>query len=151
MESLQQVELILKEKCRELGYEIVTFRFAAKASTLEIVIDRDEPISMDDITSVSQVISELLDEHDFTEKAYTLDISSLGAEKPIAIDKLEKYVGKYVNLHLSNAYKGLNTIEGDLDSVDGDEVHISYKDKTRLIKVTINKKDIDKARLAIKF
>ena len=64
---------------------------------------------------------------------------------------LEKYVGKYVNIHLTHPYKGENYLEGDLTSVTDDKVVISYKIKTRLVNAEVNRNDIDKARLAIKF
>ena len=82
---------------------------------------------------------------------YTLDVSSLGAEKPIDLEKLDKYQGKYVNLHLSHPYKGENIIEGDLKEVTSDYVVLTYRIKTRIVEAKIERKDIDKARLAIKF
>ena len=151
MEELEQVKSIISEEIAKKGFDLYSFKYLAKKKTLEIVVDRVEPINLDDITGISNIISELLDIHDFTEDAYTLDVSSLGVEKPISLEKLDQYVGKYVNLHLSNPYKGLNTIEGNLDLVDENNVVVSYKDKTRVIKCELTRKDIDKARLAIKF
>lgn len=151
MEELERVKEIIGQEISTKGFDLYSFKYLAKKKTLEIVVDRVDPINLDDITEISNFISELLDKHDFTNDAYVLDVSSLGVEKPIALEKLDKYVGKYVNLHLSNPYKGLNTLEGNLDLVDESNVVISYKDKTRLIKCEIKRTDIDKARLAIKF
>ena len=80
-----------------------------------------------------------------------LDVTTFGAEKQIDVAKLEKYQGKYVNLHLSHPYKGLNIIEGTLESVDNDKVIVLFKEKTRVIKAELVRSTIDKARLAIKF
>ena len=151
MEELEQVKNVISEEISKIGFDLYSLKYIAKKKTLEIVVDRIEPINLDDITNVSNVISNILDEHDFTEDAYVLDVSSLGVEKPIALEKLDQYVGRYVNVHLSNPFKGLNTIEGNLELVDENNVVISYKDKTRLIKCEIQRQDIDKARLAIKF
>jgi ribosome maturation factor RimP len=151
MEDLKTVEMLIKELCASKGYELYSFKYIAREKNLEVVIDRDEPINLDDITVISQEISDLLDVHDFTPDAYTLNVSSLGAEKPIDIQKLEKYVGKYVNLHLSHPYKGLNILEGTILECDENNLTLTYKDKTRDIKVNLNRNDIDKARLAIKF
>ena len=151
MEELERVKEIIGQEISTKGFDLYSFKYLAKKKTLEIVVDRVDPINLDDITEISNFISELLDKYDFTNDAYVLDVSSLGVEKPIALEKLDKYVGKYVNLHLSNPYKGLNTLEGNLDLVDESNVVISYKDKTRLIKCEIKRTDIDKARLAIKF
>lgn len=151
MEDLNSVKDLIIKRLDDIGYELYSLRYITKTKTLEVVVDRVEPINLDDITNVSNEISEILDLHDFTEDSYTLDVSSLGVEKPIDISKLDLYVGKYINVHLSNPYKGLNTIEGNLVSTNEDSVQIVYKNKTRDVKCDINKKDIDKARLAIKF
>ena len=151
MEELERVKEIIGQEISSKGFDLYSFKYIAKKKTLEIVVDRVEPINLDDITEISNYISELLDKHDFTEDAYVLDVSSLGVEKPIALEKIDSYVGKYVNLHLSNPYKGLNTLEGNLEKADENNVTISYKEKTRTIKCEIKRNDIDKARLAIKF
>ncbi len=143
----------ISEKLKELSYELYSLRTYVdkKTNILEIVVDRDSSIDLDDIVEVSNNISTLLDELIKDDTPYTLDISSLGAEKPIKLESLDKYVGQYVNVHLSNPYKGENTLEGDLVEIDSDKVVIQFKIKTRLVKAEILRKDIDRARLAIKF
>ncbi len=151
MEEINVVEEGLGKKLNEVGYELYSFKFIPKTRILEIVVDRDSEINLDDITAVSEVISTYLDEHDFTENPYTLDVSSLGVEKPIKVEKLDKYVGKYINIHLSHPYKGENILEGNLDYCDNEKIILSYREKTKLIKCEINRADVDRARLAIKF
>ena len=118
---------------------------------LQIVVDRFDPISLDDIVAISNEISPILDENDPIKDNYFLDVTSLGAEKPIKLEHLDKYINKYVNLHVINPIKGENYLEGNIDSVNDDTLILSYKIKTRLVRVEIPRKDIDKARLAIKF
>lgn len=151
MEEINRVEEGLSEKLKEIGYELYSFKFIPKTRMLEIVVDRDEEINLDDITNVSETISSYLDEHDFTDNPYTLDVSSLGVEKPIKLEKLDKYVGKYINIHLSHPYQGENILEGNLDYCDNEKITLSYKNKTKVVKYEINRATIDKARLAIKF
>ena len=151
MEDLKTVETIIKDELAKVGYELYSLKYSARNKTLEIVVDRVEPINLDDITNISTLISDLLDKHDFTENPYTLDVSSLGVEKPIKLSELNKYEGRYVNLHLSNPFKGKNILEGDLVEVKDDKITLTYREKTRLIKCEINRGDIEKARLAIKF
>ncbi len=148
MELLKLKELIEK-KVNELGYELVSLSFASE--TLSIVVDKDQEIDMDMIVNVTNALNSYLDELNPFEKAYTLDISSLGAEKPLKIEKLGSYVGKYIHVHLINPIKGENIYEGDLTSVNEDSIILTYKNKTRSISVEINKANISKLRLAIKF
>lgn len=132
------------------GYEVVDVRLSgSKSKTLSVVVDRVDPISLEDIVTVSQDVSKRLDEIDPIEGAYTLDVSSLGAEKPIALSALGNYVGRYVNLHLSHPYKGDNILEGTLVAVNDEEVTLSVKKKTAKSDVAFPRGDVDKARLAI--
>lgn len=152
MEEISKVKEVLEKPLAEEGYTLVSVKLSKNKDglTLALVVDKDTPISMDDIVSVSNLINPLLDEADPIKGPYTLDVSSLGAEKPIALEKLDKYVGQYVNLHLLHPYKGLNIIEGTLEKVD-EEVVITYFVKGRKTSASFERKNVDKARLAIKF
>ena len=147
--ELKQLEKLVSEKLSENGYELVNMTYSNK--TLSIVVDRVSPIDMDAIVEVTNVINALLDEVDPFESEYTLDVSSLGAEKPLKIEKLHDYVNSYVNVHLTNPINGENIYEGDLVAVNEDNILLSYRQKTRTKTVDIQKSNISKIRLAIKF
>ena len=148
------VKNLIEKPIEALGYTEVEVKFVREFGTnyLRVMVDKDdEVIDLDQIMEVNDIVSPILDKADLIQSNYVLDVTTFGAEKAIDVAKLEKYVGKYVNIHLSHPYKGLNNIEGTLESVDNDNIVISYKEKTRLIKCEIEMKTIDKARLAIKF
>ena len=153
--TLESTILNLIEKpVKALGYSEVDVKFVREFGTnyLRVMVDKDdEVIDLDEIMKVNDVVSPILDEADLIKTNYVLDVTTFGAEKSIDVAKLEKYVGRYVNVHLTNPIKGENIIEGTLESVDNDKVVISFKEKTRLIKCEIVRNTIDKARLAIKF
>lgn len=149
MDLEEEVIALVEKSINELGYDLYSVRY--NANTLSIIVDRVEPISIDDIVEVTEKISALLDEADLIESAYTLDVSSLGAEKPIALDKLSQYVGRYVNLHLSNPYQGENILEGELLSIEEGLLSIAVRVKAKTKTILIPVQDVDKARLAIKF
>ena len=148
------VKNLIEKPIKALGYSEVEVKFVREFGTnyLRVMVDKDdEAIDLEQIMAVNDLISPILDEADLIESNYVLDVTTFGAEKQIDVARLEKYVGKYVNVHLSHPYKGLNNIEGTLESVDNDKIVISYKEKTRLIKCEIVRNTVDKARLAIKF
>ncbi|MFA6755622.1 MAG: hypothetical protein WCR97_03850 [Bacilli bacterium] len=153
MESLEQIKSNISEQLLKSGYTLYSFNFKKQThdSTLEIVIDREEPISLDDISIVSEIISKYLDSHEFTNTSYVLDVSSLGVEKPIDVKNIDKYIGKYINIHLTVPFKGESYLEGTFDSADKDSIILIYFIKGRKIKANILKTSIDKGRLAIKF
>ena len=147
--DLNTLKQLISSKFNEQGYELYSLSFASE--TLNIVVDREQEIDMEAIVSLTNVLNAYLDELNPFEKAYTLDISSLGAEKPLKVEKLEAYVGKFVHVHLINPIKGENIYEGDLTTVNESNIVLTYKNKTRSIAVEIDKANISKIRLAIKF
>ena len=100
---------------------------------------------------MSRFLNNYLDELDPLDNPYTLDVSSLGAEKPLKVEKLGDYINSFVNVHLINPIKGENIYEGTIEEVNDDEIILSYKNKTRVLRVNIEKKNISNIRLAIKF
>ena len=147
--DLNTLKQLISSKVNEAGYELVSLSFASE--TLSIVVDREKDIDMEAIVSLTNVLNAYLDELNPFEKAYTLDVSSLGAEKPLNIERLSAYQGRFVHVHLINPIKGENIYEGDLTSVDDSSIILTYKNKTRSIAVEISKSNISKIRLAIKF
>ena len=148
------VKNLIEKPIKALGYTEVEVKYVKEFGTqyLRVMVDKDdEVIDLDEIVKVNDIVSPILDEADLIKTNYVLDVTTFGAEKPIDVAKLEKYVGRYINIHLTHPYKGLNIAEGTLESVDNDLVVMSYKEKTRLIKCEIVRNTIDKAHLAIKF
>lgn len=148
------VKNLIEKPIKALGYSEVEVKFVNEFGTnyLRVMVDKDdEVIDLDEIMKVNDVVSPILDKADLIKTNYVLDVTTFGAEKKIKVENLEKYEGRYVNIHLTNPHKGLNIIEGTLESVDNDIVVISYKEKTRIIKCEVVRSTIDKARLAIKF
>lgn len=152
MDDIAKIEAVLTPPLQAAGYELagVSLVNEKEGLTLHILVDRDAPISLDDIVKVSDLINPLLDKADPISSPYTLDVSSLGAEKPLHLERLSHYVGSYVNLHLSHPYVGNNILEGTLLKVD-DNVSLEVVEKTRKKVIVFPLKDVDKARLAIKF
>ncbi len=147
--ELNKLKELIAKKLEEVGYELYSLSFGNE--TLSIVVDKDEQIDMDMIVNLTNILNEYLDELNPFEKAYTLDISSLGAEKPLKVEKLDKYIGQFIHVHLINPIKGENIYEGDLIAVNDETIKIVYKNKTRSIELEIAKSNISKIRLAIKF
>ncbi len=143
----------LASKVNELGYELVSISSRKEKGDLilSIVVDKVDPIDMNMIVEVSNVLSKYLDEIDDSSEPYILDVSSLGAEKPLKVESLKDYVGRYINVHVNNAIEGNNIFEGDLLEVSDESITVSYRIKTRVKKVVILLSNIYKIRLAIKF
>ena len=148
-----ELEQSIRSKLQEIGYELISINSHIEKGEhlLSIVVDRVEPIYMEAIVEVSRVLNAYLDELNPFENSYTLDISSLGAEKPLNKDKLGDYVNRYIHVHLVNPIAGENIYEGTLVGQDEEKITLEYRVKTRTKVVDIQKSNISKIRLAIKF
>ena len=148
-----ELEQSIKSKLQEIGYELISINSHIEKGEhlLSIVVDRVETIDMEAIVEVSRVLNAYLDELNPFENSYTLDISSLGAEKPLNKDKLGDYVNRYIHVHLVNPIAGENIYEGTLVGQDEEKITLEYRVKTRTKVVDIQKSNISKIRLAIKF
>ena len=151
--DLAKIRSLLENKITELGFEPVSItKKVEKGDVLvSIVADRVEPIDMNTIVDLSGKLSAYLDEIDDSDEKYFLDVSSLGAEKPLKIESLPQYEGRFIHVHVNNAIDGLNIFEGDLVKVNEDSITLSYKVKTRVKTVDILLNNIYKIRLAINF
>ena len=151
--DVKSLESKLKEKINLLGYDFVSLSSKKDKGdlVLSIIVDKVEPIDMNMIVSLSEELSKYLDEIDNSNEPYILDISSLGAEKPLKIEALKDYVNRYVHVHVINPIKGENIFEGDLVEVKDDEITIAVRNKTRVNNIVILLSNIYKIRLAIKF
>ena len=151
--DLNNLKPQLEKRINELGYDLVSLSSKKEKGDLvvSIVVDKVDPIDMNEIVSLSEKLSAYMDEIDNSETPYLLDISSLGAEKPLKVESLKDYVGRYVNVHVNNAINGENIFEGDMVEVTDDSITVEYRIKTRVKKVVILQSNIYKIRLAIKF
>ena len=151
--DLNNLKPQLEKRINELGYDLVSLSSKKEKGDLvvSIVVDKVDPIDMNEIVSLSEKLSAYMDEIDNSETPYLLDISSLGAEKPLKVENLKDYVGRYVNVHVNNAINGENIFEGDMVEVTEDSITVEYRIKTRVKKVVILQSNIYKIRLAIKF
>lgn len=144
---------LLQPTIIQLGYELVEVIYKKENSdmVLRIVIDKEEPIGLQDVVLVSENVSNILDEKNVIDNKYMLDVTSLGVEKPIKIEHFEKYTGKYIYVKLLNPKEGQDHYEGYLTEVNNNDIAVSYMIKTRKKVIVLQKDNIERARLAIKF
>src|SRR5690625_4565819 len=81
---------------------------------VEVLIDGDEGISIDDCALISRSLGERIDEEDFFEGAYKLEVSSPGLNKPLKLlRQYKKNRGREVSVLTDDSSK----LEGIMESV----------------------------------
>lgn len=138
----KEIEGFLSSK----GIKLFDLQYSKKDQTLTVLLD--EKLSMDELEEVSNEISQLLDkyEDEFVDN-YFLDVSTVGAERPIRNkEELKDAVGEYIYVKV----KG-NEYYGTLHSFENETLTLKVKDKTREKDVLIEYPQIKKVRYAVKF
>ena len=97
---------------------------------------------------MSRKLSDRLDEEDFIEEAYILEVSSPGLGRPLKKDRhLEKSLGKEVELRLYRPQEKQKEFEGILKAYDKDSVTLEIQEEEK----KFARPDIALIRLALDF
>ncbi|XJS09680.1 ribosome maturation factor RimP [Aerococcaceae bacterium WGS1372] len=121
---------------------------------LRVYADKENGIDIEDCARISEKLSEALDQitPDPFPKAYFLEVSSPGAERPLKTETdLENAIGEYVHLDYYVPQHGEKFHEGTLLNVSEDTFDIEVIIKTRVKELSIDRSAVSKIRLAIKF
>ena len=151
--NLEKIKPLLETKLSDMGYDLysILFNVVKGEKHLSIVVDKVEPIDMNEIVKVSEALSTYLDEIDDSNDPYMLEVSSLGAEKPLKVEALSNYVDRYVEVRMINPINGENVYEGFIRKVNEESIDLEIRIKSRIKEINIAKGNISKIRLAIKF
>ncbi|MBD8068263.1 ribosome maturation factor RimP [Bacillus sp. PS06] len=148
------VEEMVQPILEPLNLELVDIEYAKEGKDwfLRVFIDSETGVDIEDCGTVSEKLSEKLDEVDPIPYNYFLEVSSPGAERPLKKDKdFEKSIGKQVYLKTYEPIDGEKEFEGELTGFDGMTVTISIMIKTRKRIVEIPYEKVASARLAVTF
>jgi len=115
---------------------------------LRVYIDKEGGINIDDCEVISRALSDKLDENDFIDDAYILEVSSPGLGRPLKKDKdFARSVDEEVEIKLYKAVNKVKDFKGVLKAYDDETVTIEEDGE----KMIFNRKDIALIRLAIDF
>jgi ribosome maturation factor RimP len=121
------------------GYDIVRLRLAGdeRRRTLQIMAERpDGTMLVEDCTTLSRAISEVLDAADPVSGDYDLEVSSPGIDRPLTrLADFEAYAGYEARIELDRLAENRKRFKGVLAGVEGNDVSIDLEgeDETTLI------------------
>lgn len=149
----QKTEEILNPIMEELEFELVDVEYVKEGSMwyLRAYIDKPGGITVNDCEAVSRRLSDILDEKDFIEDSYVLEVSSPGLGRPLKKEKdYKRNLGKEVEIRTYRMVDKKKEFTGLLDSYDCEAgtVTIELEDGTMKI---FEKGDIALIRLAFDF
>lgn len=147
----QKTEEILLPIIEEHGFELVDVEYVKEGSSwyLRAYIDKPGGITIDDCEAVSRKLSDILDEKDYIEDAYILEVSSPGLGRPLKKEKdYKRSIGEEVEIRTYRTIKKRKDFIGILKGYDENTVTIETEDGTEKI---FDKSDIALIRLAFDF
>lgn len=147
----QKAEAIAEPIVSSFGFELVDVEYVKEGGTwyLRTYIDKEGGISIDDCEKVSRRLSDILDEKDYIDDTYIMEVSSPGLGRPLKKEKdFKRSLGKEVDIRTYRMIDKQKEFTGILKDYDKDTVTIELENETLK---TFEKGDIALIRLAFDF
>jgi len=147
----QRTEELLIPILEKYEFELVDVEYVKEAGTwyLRAYIDKPGGIAINDCEVVSRELSDLLDQKDFIDDSYILEVSSPGLGRPLKKERdFARSIGAEVEIRTYRMVEGRKEFTGVLEEYDSESVTVSYEDGT---KQNFDRKEIALIRLAFYF
>lgn len=147
----QKTEEILLPLVASHGFELVDVEYVKEGGNwyLRAYIDKPGGITVDDCEVISRALSDRLDEQDFIDEAYILEVSSPGLGRPLKKEKdYIRSMGELVEVRTYRPIDRQKEFTGVLCAYDDNSVTIELDNEN---KMRFEKADIALIRLAFEF
>ena len=126
-----RVSAIAEPVIEQLGYRLVRIRvFAAEGCTIQIMAERpDGSMTVEDCEAISRALSPVFDVNEPVDRAYRLEISSPGIDRPLVRKSdFERYAGHLVKIEMEAPVNGRKRFRGVLVGVADDKARLRIVD-----------------------
>ena len=127
----QKAEALLLPIVEREGFELVDVEYVKEAGNwyLRGYIDKPGGIAINDCEVISRALSDKLDEEDFIEDSYILEVSSPGLGRPLKKEKdFQRNLGEEVEVRTFRAIDGQKEFTGVLKAYDKESVTIELEE-----------------------
>ncbi len=144
---VQQISSELESVVHEAGLYLESVKTGRGGTRMvvKVVVDLPEGpggVDSDSLTEVSRAISKRLDDVDLVEGAYTLEVSTPGAERKLTEPRhFSRAIGRLVAFHLSDG----TALNARIDEINGDILSLRSPQGPRSIELS----DIASARVQV--
>src|SRR6516165_7489013 len=126
-----RVAVIASPVLAGLGFRLVRVKVSGlDGCTVQIMAERpDGTMAIEECEAVSRAVSPVLDVADPIERAYRLEISSPGLDRPLVRrSDFERHIGQVVKIELAVALQGRRRYRGNLVGIDDVSASIRLED-----------------------
>ena len=146
-----QISELVTPAVSDLGFYLEDVHIATPGShrIVTCIVDGDDSLNLDQVTGVSRVISELLDEAAFMgETPFTLEVTSPGVDRPLT---QPRHFAKNVDRLLKVIKLDGSEITGRILSNTDHDVTLAVSVKKKITEQTVPLADIKRAVVEIEF
>jgi ribosome maturation factor RimP len=149
-----RVSAVAEPVLNGMGYRLVRVRISGEAgTTVQIMAERpDGTMLIEDCEAVSRALSPVMDVADPIDRAYRLEISSPGIDRPLVRrSDFERNSGHLLKVEMAVAHEGRKRFRGTLLGVEGERAHLRRDDVKggEAADVFLTIEDIAEARLVL--
>jgi ribosome maturation factor RimP len=126
-----RVAAVAEPVIEALGYRLVRAKVSgADGCTVQIMAERpDGSMTVEDCEAVSRALSPVLDVADLIERAYRLEISSPGIDRPLVRKSdFERYAGHLAKIEMEFPIQGRKRFRGMLGGTEGEVARLIRDD-----------------------
>ena len=145
-----KTEALLMPILDEFGFELWDVEDVKEGSEyyLRAYIDKEGGITIDDCVDVSRKLSDKLDEDDFIDSEYILEVSSPGLGRTLKSDRdFTKSIGRDTDIKLYKPIDKVKEFEGILKAFDNDTLTFLIDGNERVF----NKSEVASVKLHVEF
>ena len=126
-----RVAAVAEPVIEQLGYRLVRVKVsAAEGCTVQIMAERpDGSMTVEDCEAISRALSPVLDMADPIDRAYRLEISSPGIDRPLVRKSdFDRFAGHLVKIEMEIPVNGRKRFRGEIAGTDGEAARIRRDD-----------------------
>ena len=146
----QKAEALVAPIVEKYGFELVDVEYVKEGGNfyLRAYVDKPGGITVEDCETVSREFSDKLDEADFIDEAYIMEVSSPGLGRPLKKEKdFKRSMGEEVEIRTYRPINREKEFYGVLTAYDENSVTIDCEGEEKIFQ----KADIALIRLAFDF
>jgi len=126
-----RVSAVVEPVLTGMGYRLVRIKITAQSGcTVQVMAERpDGSMGIEDCEAVSRAISPVLDVADPIDRAYQLEISSPGLDRPLVRKSdFDRYAGWTARIELAVPLNGRKRFKGELLGTEGENARLRRDD-----------------------
>lgn len=147
MSIVSETEKIALPIAEQLGLTVwdIEFKKEGPDYVLRVYIDKEGGVGIDDCEAMSRRLDPILDEKDFIDRSYLLEVSSAGLIRELKTDEhCRRFVGHNVTVKLFRPVAGTKSLYGRLVSFDGDGFVIEVEgEEKKILRSDVSKMTVD--------